>query len=440
MKKLFLGIIFTSSIPIFATAQFSIGAQLRTRSEFRDGQGAPLPKSAHPAFFNSQRTRLMAKYNSNRVKVHIAIQDVRVWGQDVSTINRTTTQDNNGFMLHEAWAEVNLSDSLHTTRYWGLKVGRQELVYDDSRLLGNLDWLQQGRRHDAAVLKYEIQTFQAHIGGAFNQNKENSTNTIYNAQPPGNYTANTNGGSAYKALAYVHLNKKLQQGNLTYLFLNDHFSKYHFELVDQVQTKKWDEGTYARYTTGLYYIQQLGKFTYNASAYYQFGKTPAGQNLLATSFNGNIAYSITQQLSTCLGADYTSGGDNKAFDPLYGTAHKFWGYMDYFYAASGFGQKGLQDYYLKMKYKPAAKCLLLLDIHQFYSASEVVNHHKQFGTEADLTAQFNINSFVNVDIGYSHFWSTNTLTSATVKNLVNASSNSNWAYVSLNITPSFFIK
>ncbi|WP_315822863.1 hypothetical protein [Paraflavitalea speifideaquila] len=40
------------------------------------------------------------------MKFGLTVQDVRVWGQDVSTINRTTTQDNNGFMLHEAWAEI----------------------------------------------------------------------------------------------------------------------------------------------------------------------------------------------------------------------------------------------------------------------------------------------------------------------------------------------
>ncbi len=63
------------------------------------------------------------------------------------------------------------------------------------------------------------------------------------------------------------------------------------------------------------------------------------------------------------GIDATSGnaGTDPArkyqrFDPLYGTPHKFWGTMDYFYAADGFSSNGLNDLYLKTRYTPVAKC------------------------------------------------------------------------------------
>src|SRR5262252_9186188 len=83
-----------------SSAQFSLTGQLRTRAELRDGQGSPLPNGASPAIFISQRTRLTFNYTMYRLKFGITAQDVRVWGQDVSTINRTTTQDNNALMLH----------------------------------------------------------------------------------------------------------------------------------------------------------------------------------------------------------------------------------------------------------------------------------------------------------------------------------------------------
>ena len=76
-----------------------------------------------------------------RLKFGLTLQDVRVWGQDVSTINRTTTANNNGLMLHEAWAEILLTDTTLKNKAFSLKIGRQELAYDDQRLLGNLDWL-----------------------------------------------------------------------------------------------------------------------------------------------------------------------------------------------------------------------------------------------------------------------------------------------------------
>ena len=95
-----------------AEAQLTLTGQLRTRTEFRDGQGAPLPKEAKAALFTSQRTRLSLNYSMYRIKFGVTAQDVRVWGQDVSTINKTTTQENNALMLHEAWAGIIFSSIL----------------------------------------------------------------------------------------------------------------------------------------------------------------------------------------------------------------------------------------------------------------------------------------------------------------------------------------
>src|SRR5260370_5819833 len=81
-------------------AQLTLSGQLRTRTELRDGQGAPLSKGSAGAFFTSQRTRLNALFSTYRLKFGVSLQDVRVWGQDVSTINRSTTANNNDLLLH----------------------------------------------------------------------------------------------------------------------------------------------------------------------------------------------------------------------------------------------------------------------------------------------------------------------------------------------------
>ena len=83
-------------------AQFTFSGQIRTRSELRDGQGTP-SKDTVPAFFTSQRTRVNFAYSAHRFKIYTSIQDVRVWGQDASSINRITTDANDGVMVHEAW-------------------------------------------------------------------------------------------------------------------------------------------------------------------------------------------------------------------------------------------------------------------------------------------------------------------------------------------------
>jgi hypothetical protein len=429
-----------------AHAQFTLGAQLRTRTEFRDGQGAPLPQGSSPAFFTSQRSRLFAGFSGYRFKLGLTVQDVRVWGQDASTLNRFTTQDNNGLLVHEAWAEIMLLDTVVKNRNLNLKIGRQELVYDDSRLLGNLDWLQQGRRHDAAVLKYETGPYTLHVGAAFNQNKENAAGTVYNPTPPGNYTATTNGGTMYKSLEYLYGSRKLAKGNLSFLFLADQFSKFH---PDSAGVKIWDKGVHTRMTTGLYFNNSFNKLTLTAAGYYQFGKNANAQELSAGLLSAAFQYQLCKSFSAGLGADYTTGGTNAAgkshaFDPLYGTPHKFWGYMDYFYVASGFGNRGLQDYYLKTKYKAGTKFQLTGDIHEFFSASDVVENgvslSRRFGTEADLVATYSLTKVIGFEAGYSHFWSTASLTSSAVKNVPNAQSNSNWAYVMVSIRPEMIFK
>ncbi|MGL6268797.1 MAG: alginate export family protein, partial [Chitinophagaceae bacterium] len=160
---------------INSRAQFSLAGQLRTRTELRNGYGNLVLKNSAPAFFTSQRTRLSFGYKWDRLTFGASIQDVRVWGQDATSISLA---DGNRLMLHEGWTEImlfNKADSSFKHKAIDkmiLKIGRQELIYDDSRLIGNLDWLQQARRHDMILLKNIHHGWQVDLGLAFNQNSD----------------------------------------------------------------------------------------------------------------------------------------------------------------------------------------------------------------------------------------------------------------------------
>ena len=443
MKKQFIYVeillLFLTSLSLFTNAQLNIDGQLRTRSELRDGQGAPFSKKSKPAFFTSQRTRLHITYGMYCLKLGLSLQDVRVWGQDVSTINRTTTQNNNGLMLHEAWAEILLTDTTLKNKALSLKIGRQELAYDDQRLLGNLDWLQQGRRHDAAILKFESKSWMIHLAGAYNQNKELASGGIYNTTSPGNYPASTNGGVMYKSMQFLYAGKKLKSGKASFLFLSDQFSK-----PDTAVGKPFQNTTWTRATTGFYLNNTfLKRLALNAEIYYQFGKTPTGQNLSATLFSGSVQYIFNSKVSLGPGVDYTTGGNSgnttHTFDPLYGTPHKFWGSMDYFYVASPFGKGGLADYYLKASYKPCDNFNASAALHQFSSATKIEDYDtKSFGQELDIVASYHLTKQINFEAGYSHYWTTTLLASSSVKNVTNPKPGANWAYLMINIQPDFF--
>lgn len=431
--------------PDISHAQFSASGQLRTRTELLHGQGSPLSKTEKPAFFTSQRTRLNVGYKGYRTQFSISAQDVRVWGQDASTNNRITNAAQNGLMIHEAWGEISLLDTNKTKngKDFSLKIGRQELVYDDSRLLGNLDWLQQARRHDAALIKYSNKGFTLNLGLAYNQNREQKTGTLYDGVPNG-YTAGTNAiGTMYKSLQFLYLGKKLKSGNVSFLVLKDDFQKY---TTAATGGKTLQKGTWNRLTAGPYIQSKLGKYwNITASAYMQNGKDKDGARLSAYMYSIKGIYEASRSFSIGPGFDYTSGTEagsakNHSFDPLYGTPHKFWGQMDYFYVANGFGKGGLSDLFITTMTKISDKLSVQADVHQFSSASLLRNAKDEklsgnLGNEIDIIANYNLTKAISFQAGYCTFITTNSL--ATVKGVTNPQKMANWAYLMINIKPEF---
>ena len=136
-------------------AQFTLSGELRPRTEFRNGYKTLNPENVDPALATSQRTRLNFNYDSEFYSFYASVQDVRVWG-DVSQLN---VSDKNGLAIHEAWGLVNFKGMK-------LKAGRQEIVYDDHRIFGNVGWAPQARSHDAVVFKFG-KSFKLDIGLAF---------------------------------------------------------------------------------------------------------------------------------------------------------------------------------------------------------------------------------------------------------------------------------
>jgi hypothetical protein len=91
----------TGAMVLSGTAGLNTNAQLSflhnyaPGPEFRDGQGSPFLQVPGRRFYIAAH-QLIVGFNMYRLKFGLALQDVRVWGQDVSMINRTTTPDNTG--------------------------------------------------------------------------------------------------------------------------------------------------------------------------------------------------------------------------------------------------------------------------------------------------------------------------------------------------------
>lgn len=457
-KSIFLGIALTVLSQNEAKAQLTATGQIRERTELRSGQGTLQKDGDKAGLFTSQRARLNIGFTGYRFKIYTSLQDVRVWGQDASSINRTTTEANNGILFHEAWGEIMLADTTSTIQNISLKVGRQEISYDDQKVLGGLDWLQQGRRHDAIVFKFANKGWIADVGAAFNQNKELNTGTVYNGVPTA-YGAGTNGiGTMYKSFQYAYLGKKFSFGDVSFLFFKDDFNKYTSVTsgTPAVTTKVYGEGVWSRNTTGFYFnTNPTRKINLTGSVYHQGGKDKDGRSISANLASVTSTLQVGRKLFVGPGIDYLSGTDgtkavtatseSNLFDPLYGTPHKFWGSMDYFYAANGFGKQGLLNYFFKVKYNAKDNLTFLLDVHAFEAANTLSNGaggklDSYLGTELDLLVKYNLTKMINIEAGYSIMKATNSMASAAVKNITTPDLTPQFAYVMLNIKPNFLAK
>ena len=146
MKKFYFSILaITLLVSTITAQQFDMSAEIRPRLENKHGYKSLIQTNADGASFVSQRTRLNFNFQQEKLKLGVSLQNVRVWG-DISTLGA----DDKSTMLHEAWAQAILSEN------FSLKFGRQEIVYDDSRIFGNVGWAQQGRSHDALLAKFKL--------------------------------------------------------------------------------------------------------------------------------------------------------------------------------------------------------------------------------------------------------------------------------------------
>lgn len=486
-----------------AQAQFSLVGQLRTRTELRDGLGNLAPKGAPAAFFTSQRTRLTFGYKWDRVQFQTAVQDVRVWGQDAATINNA---DGNKLMVHEAWADITLANRADTTikfrpiQNLSLKIGRQELVYDDVRLLGNLNWLQQGRRFDAALLKGQHLGWALDLGVGFNQNTDAfgvvgdnytagnaptsalSTQNVTLAVPGGFLpTAGKGGGPVlatplstngqnqqFKSFQMAYLARTFNRTKFSALFFKDDFQKYRPDSLGSatagyVYGRRYDvAGTNSRKTYGAMLVGQmgnasakLGKMQWQAFAYGQSGKDRDGLTIKkAYHYGGNVMFqkgllSVGPGYEVLSGNDATTiqPGETSRFDPLYGTPHRHWGYMDYFYVGTGSPAGGLRDAFLKFKYA-GTRLATTFDIHYFALANTTFNKmpdapagaqlDAKLGMEYDFIATYALNKFTSVEFGYAIMKGTNSLEYAKQGTMNQKDKLGTWSYLMINIRPDFF--
>lgn len=440
MKKLYLitSILILCFLSVDTWAQFTIKAELRTRGEWRRGYKTLPVEKSDALLLVGQRSRLILHYKNEKLETKLALQDARIWGES------KWKTDNTDIGLFEGWAKYQFTEK------FGVKIGRQVMVYDDGRLFSSGNWRTYGQSIDAALLMFTTKNSTVHIGLAANNTEDAETAAFlidYELKP----------SPQYKNFAFIWFNHKFDDNgsNFSVIALQDGFQRAD-EKVDGITITHIDEINY-RYTAGPY-LKWKNKFTTIEAAYYQqLGQSREEMDINANFYSAKITYPFGNDYSIALGYDHYSGTDisdekskteTNTFSNLYGPGHKFLGYMDYFSVVSN-NVNGINDLFASVSLKLPFDIKMVADLHQFSLDKEyllfksdagddvLMEVDKKLGTEFDFTFSKKFDEQFTLSAGYSFMLPTESMESLKLGYGVK-SDFPHFAYLTFTFTPEFF--
>jgi hypothetical protein len=295
----------------------------------------------------------------------------------------------NDLDIHQGYAEVKLSGSK-----W--RLGRQEIVLGDSRLMGNGNWTNIGRSWDAIRVTVSDRTtttdlFVGKLGQMAGKTSDPLVAGIYSTL------------TRSKALSY----------DLYLLYKS-------VDLTGTTNQVIYTAGTRPRFSFGR-------GFDGTVEAAYQFGSY-ASRAVNAYAYAANIGYTFPGRagLRLAVERDYATGGDPngagayRTFDQLYPTNHIHYGIYDYV------GWRNMQAWRISARARAGARWSLTMDGHFFSLADPtdfwysdggkpVVGANgkplrdptgasgRDLGTEFDMTVDYALLKDLNLQAGYARF-------------------------------------
>ena len=404
---LILSLFFSVSYGLYAQ-EISLNGEFRSRAEYRDGYFKMIKKGVDGIGFVIQRSRLSVKFKNKYFSTKVTLQDARTFGEYNCTGG--TSSDASSLSVLESYIDVFLSKTMD------LSLGRQSLSYDDKRIIGDANWCNTGKSHDLALLKYADGKFQGHFGLAYNNDsigKKNGSEMLY--------TLSSN--NWYKNMEYIWLHADWSKNMKTSLLI----------LNEGLQQNT--DTTYNRTTIGGHCSMAEGSFNLSASAYFQMGKNYSGIKANGNLISFILDYTYAPAFKFTFGFDRYSGSNNdssKTFSFLYGGAHLYNGYMDYW--TPGLPQEGLLDFQGGISGQVKTKFNYVVTGHTFFTAADLKrtgSKGNRLGSEVDLKAGYKLFPCAKMEGGYCmYFVNDNT---KLLKNVSGDTKFAQWGYVSLTV-------
>lgn len=320
--------------------------QVRPRYELSTGKDGA---TGGGLMFVTQRSRLGLAATAPHLAARVVVQDVRTWGSELNTLADFTAD---AFDLHEGWLRWEPSPDAR------VQLGRQEIKLHEQRLLGAVDWTQQGRAFDGLTGAFSIDRLSSDLGVAV--------------------LADADGGTVSTDGLMAFLRAGLAPGEGSAV-----------DLLVVLDTD--DASAMTRATGGLYVKAAAGILSGRVEAYGQVG-TVGDQAIQAGMVGLQCTISPESELKPKVTAwyDLLSGDADpaddtvRAFHTLYATNHKFYGQLDLitFGLGGAADGQGLHDAALKLSIAPVRPLTVHLDGHLFAAAAPTGD--SLLGQEADL--------------------------------------------------------
>ena len=412
-------------------SQFTVDAQFRPRTEYRNGFQFLQQEGVDAGFVTNTRARLGFGYKTETYQIYINVQDVQIWGENPQLV---PVDANNSFSLFEAWGELQLGGG------WSTKLGRQVLSYDDQRYFGGLDWAQQGRYHDLAMVKYRTKDFMLDVGLGFNQDLDNQGGPLFGFKNGGT-EFNSGNPFQYKTMQYLYAKKNFNAFSASLVLAN-----LGFQQIDATTDEVSD--IRSTFTAGTHLTYKKGGFSLDANAFLQTGEFFTGIDIDGAYLLGlEAAYKVSPKTKLGLGIEAISGDDTstagtEAFLPHFGTNHKFNGFMDHFYVGNWINNVGLLDIHARATFNLGENTTLFSKLLSFRGMEDTPSGERSLGTELDLVLTQKFKGFA-LKLGYSQLFAADGLEELETARLgatapVDFKGSQNWAWAMVVIKPTLF--
>jgi hypothetical protein len=297
--------------PVFNRANERLPAWFTLRGEFReriegfDGFGF---NSTRDDLYWLTRLRLNAAVTpSKRLRFEVQMQDARVAKK---TIGPTGTPFKAPLDLRMAFADVGA-----TTSPFRVRVGRQELVYGEQRLIGHVGWLNAARTFDGVKATFRNKAFQTDVF---------ATSVVRILD--GEFDRSGNGNRF--AGAYGATTKLIPQATVEPFVL--------FKRDVNLRAEAGGLGTLEEFTTGIRLVGKMpARLDYGIEMALQRGSLGtddisawAGHWQLRETFPGRFTPRVTGEYNFASGDEDPGDNVRGTFDQLYPTPHDKTGLAD----------------------------------------------------------------------------------------------------------------